>query len=588
MSIELKVIDPAVLSETDRTELDTNIEALIAAHKNSRQEINRLVFDSVAAMTAGEDYERQLASKKGLRRFLGGITGSNKKLQDKINSSRATAQYAAQQTLQRLAEQNLMSFDLIAAVNNKLNASVIGIENEINEIYRALAAFFKQSKSDIIKLESRVERLERNVNLLNWQNAIEYQMFNGVEYPELDNVSKIVCLTRDFYDITKGEWTTSDLLLLKSAMSTIDISPRDSINYYDFIRCVTYDNALSDYLLGGKQIQSIPESYLVPLLGMKKLELLDGEESYVVDTIVEQLAENYIPAERRSIQSNLARKYLCQEAQVDVDAQVNHYDLIMEMLFNLKQAQDDGILVALGENTTGNESESDTEPKDKRALDVDFSYGNFSFVSSAIFIVRMHVSCYWMNIYIEETFSGDIEAIEDVGHVDFIKRKALKEATKYLDRSDSEYFGDEIAHSMSDYILKKLSVIQNYLAEHPRLKISVDLSKIEQTVEAKCCNYVGEELQKEKYWMLFDESMFEFTKKEYFYDEYWLDCPWDDDGDGYNLWGDVSEELSLAFDYLGLLLDKNIKYFLDTTFVKPLNRACREINEQMEEKEVDL
>lgn len=190
MNTELMVIEPSVLSEADRTELETNIDSLISAHKNNRQEINRLVFESVSAMTAGDDYERQLSSKSGLRRFIGGITGSNKKLQDKINSNRTMAQYAAQQTLQRLAEQNLMTFDLIAAVNNKLNASVAAVEGEINEIYSTLLTFFKESRRDMIQLGSRVERLERNVNLLNWQNAIEYQMFQGVEYPNLNTTEK--------------------------------------------------------------------------------------------------------------------------------------------------------------------------------------------------------------------------------------------------------------------------------------------------------------------------------------------------------------------------------------------------------------
>lgn len=186
MSTALKIVNSSELSETERAELDANIDLLIAAHKNNRQEINRLVFESVAAMTAGEDYERQLANKKGLRRFLGGITGSNKKLQDKINNSRAAAQYASQQTLQKLAEQNLMSFDLITAVNNKLNASVIAVESEINQIYGALVTFFKQSRSDMVQLENRVAKLERNVNLLNWQASIEYQMFGETEYTDLD------------------------------------------------------------------------------------------------------------------------------------------------------------------------------------------------------------------------------------------------------------------------------------------------------------------------------------------------------------------------------------------------------------------
>ena len=79
------------------------------------------------------------------------------------------------------------------------------VEGEINQIYAALIQFFKQSRSDMIRLENRVARLEQNVNLLNWQNSIEYQMLDGVEYVDLDDASKIVCMVRDFYDITGGE-----------------------------------------------------------------------------------------------------------------------------------------------------------------------------------------------------------------------------------------------------------------------------------------------------------------------------------------------------------------------------------------------
>lgn len=250
MGVELTIADSSVLTTEEQADLSKRIDALIAAHKNNRQEINRLVFESVSAMTTGEDYERQLSNKRGLRRLFGSITGSNKRLQDKINSSRAAAQYAAQCTLQKLAEENLMTFDLITAVNNKLNASVTAVEGELNQVYNvitavnnkldasmtavegelnqvynALLAFFKQSRSDVLQLGQRVDRLEQNVNLLNWQNSIEYQMFNGVEYMDLDNTAKIICLVRDFYDITQGQWTTMDLLLLKSAMGTIGISP---------------------------------------------------------------------------------------------------------------------------------------------------------------------------------------------------------------------------------------------------------------------------------------------------------------------------------------------------------------------------
>ena len=343
MSTELNVIPSSALTEQEQADLNASIDSIIAAHKNNRQEINRLVFESVSAMTDSEGYEQQLSSRRGFRRLWGAITGSNKRLQDKINSSRAAAQFAAQTTLQRLSEQNLLTFDLITAVNNKLNASMTAVEGEINQIYAALIQFFKQNRSDMIQLENRVARLEQNVNLLNWQNSIEYQMLDGVEYVDLDDASKIVCMVRDFYDITGGEWRTSDLLLLKTVMSTIDISPRGNIRYYDFIDRVAGDEKLLTKLLGGKHIQRLPETYLVPLLGIKKLELLDTDEAYIVDTVENSLQSAGVAADRHKLENNLVQNYVAQESQVNLDTEVNNYDLTMEMLFNLRSAEDSGL-----------------------------------------------------------------------------------------------------------------------------------------------------------------------------------------------------------------------------------------------------
>ena len=369
MGVELTIADSSVLTTEEQADLSKRIDALIAAHKNNRQEINRLVFESVSAMTTGEDYERQLSNKRGLRRLFGSITGSNKRLQDKINSSRAAAQYAAQCTLQKLAEENLMTFDLITAVNNKLNASMTAVEGELNQVYAALLQFFKQSRSDVLQLGQRVDRLEQNVNLLNWQNSIEYQMFNGVEYMDLDDTAKIICLVRDFYDITQGQWTTMDLLLLKSAMGTIGISPRKKIDYYHFIQTVSNNAQLRSKLLGEKQIYGIPENYLVPLLSMKKLALLDNEEAFIVGTVEESLTDAGVPADRQSIEGKLLTKYMAQEAHVDLTTQVPHYDLILELLFNLQNAENSGLLYTQEEIKALEEAPDLTETAEQEAVE---------------------------------------------------------------------------------------------------------------------------------------------------------------------------------------------------------------------------
>ena len=60
MSTELNVIPSSALTEQEQADLNASIDSIIAAHKNNRQEINRLVFESVSAMTDSEGYEQQL------------------------------------------------------------------------------------------------------------------------------------------------------------------------------------------------------------------------------------------------------------------------------------------------------------------------------------------------------------------------------------------------------------------------------------------------------------------------------------------------------------------------------------------------
>lgn len=71
MSTELNVIPSSALTEQEQADLNASIDSIIAAHKNNRQEINRLVFESVSAMADSEGYEQQLSSRKGLRRLWG-------------------------------------------------------------------------------------------------------------------------------------------------------------------------------------------------------------------------------------------------------------------------------------------------------------------------------------------------------------------------------------------------------------------------------------------------------------------------------------------------------------------------------------
>ena len=345
MANELTIVDAEVLDAEERNELNTSIDRIIEAHKNNRQEINRLVFESVAAMTEADTAQTELSNKGFFRRFIGGISGSNQKLQNKINSNRAAAQYAAQQTLQKLAEQNLMTFDLITAVNNKLNASLYAVNDEFSRIYTGLEKFFRRNRNEIVRLETRLAKVEQNVQLLTWQNSIEYLEFDGEEYLDMDDTKKIVCLTRDFYDITKGEWTTSDLLLLKTAMATVGIQPKAQVNYFSVLKEIEDDEVLKNKLLNGKEIRPIEDpGYLIAMGTLQKMNSLNSEEAYIVDTIDDYMKENNIEVNRERICDDLTDKYLQEKASVDINTNVDSYDMILDLLYNLKQAEGEKLL----------------------------------------------------------------------------------------------------------------------------------------------------------------------------------------------------------------------------------------------------
>ncbi len=413
MSNELQIVDESTISVEVKAEINEDIDRIISAHKNNRQAINKLVFESVAAMTEADDAQAELSSKSWLQRMIGGITGSNSRLQNRINSGRATAMYASQQTLQKLAEQNLMTFDLIAAVNNKLNASLLKVDDEFANVYQVLGKFFKSNRSELARIEVRLEKVERNVNLLNWQNSIEYQEFEGIEYTELDDVSKIVCLVRDFYDITKGEWSNSDLLLLKAAMNTIEITPKTKVNYFEVLKGISYNEKLKNHMLNEKTIKQIDEpGYLLSLGCLKKFEVLNAEEDYIVDTIVNYMDNNGIPKEREVVCSDLTSRYLANKAYVNVDIDVECYDLILDLLYNIRQAKEEKLLVddiSIGNNNNIEEAIV-VESEDVKAKDLYEQGWNYQY---GIGVERDFYSAY--DCYKKAADMGNVDALVGLG-----------------------------------------------------------------------------------------------------------------------------------------------------------------------------
>ena len=345
-SNQLAIVDGnEVFTIDEQTELEKQIDHVIAAHKNNRREINRLVFECTSALTAADDASRELASKGFFRRFIGAITGSNKRLQDKINRNTRAAQYASQVTMQKLAEQNLMTVDLLTAVNNKLNASIDAVNEKFKEQFVILGKFILKTRGDMISLSLRMDKAEWNVKLLNWQASVEYLKLNGVEYSDLDDTGKIVCLARDFYDLTGGNWTTSDLLLLKAAMGQIGMAPKKEINIFDTLKTIADTPVLQEKLLNHHGIKPISDpSYLISMGTLEKLNTLADKDRYMVDGVAANYKSHGITMGADEIRGDLAKGYMRQQANVNLNTHVGAYDFLLDLLYNLSESTAEGLL----------------------------------------------------------------------------------------------------------------------------------------------------------------------------------------------------------------------------------------------------
>ena len=213
--------------DDDKFLINKSIENAIKIFKDDKFVINKLVFDSIELLASAEEAQRELKSKNFMQSFLGVITGSNNKLRDKISNNLLQSNYLAKLTLKKLMEEHLISLDLIYSINRKINLMRENLSEDINNLYSIIESYIELTNK-------RLNNLEANDKFIKWFLTLPDREFNGCSYIQLDNLSKLVCLARDFFDKTNGNWNDDDLLLLKGALRKLDINPNDKTNFLDY------------------------------------------------------------------------------------------------------------------------------------------------------------------------------------------------------------------------------------------------------------------------------------------------------------------------------------------------------------------
>lgn len=317
--------------EEYKTELAVCIEQKITAYRNDTKKIDELTFQCISALAEVDNAKAELSSKGFLARFVGSITGSNHKLQNKINENQTLAQYALRETLRQLQKQNVMTLDLIRAVNTKLK----GLQIKLGQYGIYLENLVDQKKQQdriLINHERRLTKTEESIDLVQWGHTIRYQSLEGIDYKDLNQCQKLACLARDFFQKSNVTYE-QDIATLKTAIDHLVINPDEMVSYYDTLKGIAVDDLARKKLWGKVNWQnydSVDNVISFHTIG-KICELQQANNSKIK---IFCGIRNDITPEKACNQ--LVTAYIRRKDQCDVNTEVSFFDLVMDLVYNLR------------------------------------------------------------------------------------------------------------------------------------------------------------------------------------------------------------------------------------------------------------
>ena len=321
------------LTNEEITSIDEYVERTYEEHKNNHKELTRLGMQASAAVAAGKARAAELANQGFFKNLLGNFTGKNRELRGEIDRDFAISQEASIKMIAKLAQQGKLTFDAIMGVNVKLNSLSNQIDKEFNEIYSQINKMMTMAMSSLIRESTRIDKLERSMNVVHLESTIEYLEFGGTLYKDLSDNEKILCIISDFFLATKGNYSINDIMMLKPMMDKIGVNPNDKISMLSL-----YETLNSNEKIAGKLFEALDKAKLkeldniyIPLLGnLQKIESLKNEEKYIVDSVVE-----ISKSPEQDVQFSLLKSYANNNLNMDLEKENSYFDLSVAIINEL-------------------------------------------------------------------------------------------------------------------------------------------------------------------------------------------------------------------------------------------------------------
>ena len=172
--------------------------------------------------------------------------------------------------IQELDKQSLLPLNSLISLNNRVNI----LESKNETLYFEICSMLGNMIEKVNRITS-IDKLENDVELLQWIASIKYNSYNGIDYKTTQQRCKIVCITDDFFRLTKGEIDVSSLNLLKSTLEQLNLYPDSSISYREFFQHLINDPSLINKLFSTISTEALYtiKTYQAPLLkGIEKVK----------------------------------------------------------------------------------------------------------------------------------------------------------------------------------------------------------------------------------------------------------------------------------------------------------------------------
>lgn len=155
------------VTQSDKVAIEKLISASLAEFKGKKEELEVLTLECISNISNSSSISAELSEQGVLKRLWGDITGKNRKMRVALYRNTANTQYAQQQILVKLIEQNATVMDFIAAIHKENHTITLDIKQQqldTNNRLQQVCLHLIEHRNAVVRLNEQSERLSSELD----------------------------------------------------------------------------------------------------------------------------------------------------------------------------------------------------------------------------------------------------------------------------------------------------------------------------------------------------------------------------------------------------------------------------------------